>query len=175
MILKKKQKTKSRRCFSYLPVFSLLAQLGPWARKIPGKIPRKRRAICKWQMEEKFGISSQKSKKLSILLTSLSPSSLSLSFQSSFTPSLQTQIFIATTAWPDPLSPVFGAEISVEIGVWCRDRCLGVVWRSALGCGFAVGCVGSYRRGFRLRLSAWVAGFFAVEVLTCECRTLCCF
>ena len=32
--------------------------------------------------------------------------------------------------------------------VWHRDRCLGVVWKSALGHGFAVGCVGSDRRGF---------------------------
>ena len=34
--------------------------------------------------------------------------------------------------------------------VWHRDRCLGVVWKSALGHGFAVGCVGSDRRGFLL-------------------------
>ena len=26
-------------------------------------------------------------------------------------------------------------------GVWRKDRCLGVVWRSALGCGSAVGFV----------------------------------
>ena len=26
-------------------------------------------------------------------------------------------------------------------GVWRKDRCLGVVWRSTLGCGFAMGFV----------------------------------
>ena len=32
-------------------------------------------------------------------------------------------------------------------GVWYRDRCLGVVWRLMLGCGFAVGLD---QRGFLL-------------------------
>ena len=26
-------------------------------------------------------------------------------------------------------------------GVWRKDRCLGVVWKSVLGCGFAMGFV----------------------------------
>ena len=56
--------------------------------------------------------------------------------------------------------------------VWRRDRYLGVVWRSVLGCRFALGFVwvccglcgfgltwvslGGCRHGFHLRLSAWV-------------------
>ena len=62
----------------------------------------------------------------------------------------------------------------LAFGVWRRDRCLGVVWRSAMGYGFAVGFVwvccglrwfgsawvslGGCRHGFHLRLSAWTGG-----------------
>ena len=62
---------------------------------------------------------------------------------------------------------VFGCGVEIGIGLWvCRGlRGFVSAWVS----------LGGSRRGFRLRLSEWVAGFFAVEVLTCECRTLCCF
>ena len=51
-------------------------------------------------------------------------------------------------------------------GVWHRDRCLGVVWRLVLGCGFAMGCVGSDWCGFgcgvEISVGLWVCHGFGL-------------
>ena len=61
--------------------------------------------------------------------------------------------------WQTTIHSLFLFSLSLQIsvvawrsafGVWCNDRCLGVVWRSVLGCGFVVGCVGSNQREFLL-------------------------